>query len=84
MIKIFVDLPDTDAREAIFRLELSQRPYEKTMNFTALAIKSEGLSCADIVEDIIESVSREAANRDLDEINELQIIEKIIQTKNSN
>ncbi len=63
--KIYVPVPDFDARKSLFKVGLSNRPYDKNINFEHLAKLTEGFSCADVIEDVIESSARNAANQDL-------------------
>ncbi len=60
--KIYVPPPDLEARKALFRIGLSNRPYDKHINFEHLASITDGFTCADIIEDVIESAARAAAN----------------------
>ena len=61
--KIYVSPPDFEARKELFKLGLSGRPYDKEIDFEALAKKTDGYSSADIIEGVIESASRIAANQ---------------------
>ena len=60
--KIYVSLPDLEAREELFKIGLSDRPYDKKINFKKLAKNTEGFTCADIIKDVVESAARNAAN----------------------
>lgn len=60
--KIYVAPPDFEARKALFKMGLSNRPFDKNIDFAHLAEISEGFTCADIIEDIVESAARAAAN----------------------
>jgi len=62
--KIYVPPPDFEARKEIFKLTLSGRPHDKNIDFDKLASMTEDCSCADIVEGIVETVARIAANLD--------------------
>jgi len=63
--KIYVSVPDFEARKSLFKVGLSNRPYDKNMDFDRLADLTEGFSCADIIENVVESSARVAANQDL-------------------
>lgn len=63
--KIYVSVPDFEARKSLFKVGLSNRPYDKNMDFDRLANLTEGFSCADIIENVVESSARVAANQDL-------------------
>jgi len=78
--KIYVPVPDFDARKSLFKLGLSNRPYDKSMNFDHLSKLTKGLTCADIIEDIIESSARVAANRDLPLIDQKLLESEIVRT----
>lgn len=45
---IYVDMPDVDARESLFRLTLSKLPAADDINFKKLASITEGYNCSDI------------------------------------
>ncbi len=60
--KIYVSPPDLEARRALFKIGLSNRPYDKHIDFDHLAEITEGFTCADIIEDVVESSARAAAN----------------------
>ena len=60
--KIYVPPPDFEARKALFKMGLSNRPFDKSIDFGHLAEMAEGFTCADIIEDIVESAARAAAN----------------------
>lgn len=62
--KIYVPPPDKAARKEIFKLALSGRPYDKKINFDHLASMTENYSSAEIVEGIVETAARIAANLD--------------------
>lgn len=66
--KIYVSPPDFDARESLFRIGLSNRPFDKNIDFSHLSNLTEDFTCADIIEDIVESSARFAANNDVDSI----------------
>lgn len=68
--KIYVSPPDFEARKALFHMGLSNRPHEKEINFDHLAKITDGLTCADIIEDVIESSARTAANLNKDSIDQ--------------
>lgn len=79
--KIYVSPPDTEARKALFKLGLNNRPHKKEIDFDYLAEISDGLTCADIIEDIIESTARNAANLNRDFIDQKLIEEEISRLK---
>lgn len=45
---IYVDMPDTKARESLFKLSLGKLPIEKDINYSLLAEKTKGFNCSDI------------------------------------
>lgn len=45
---VYVPLPDDDAREELFRLELSNRPKDSNIDFKALAKKTSNYTASDI------------------------------------
>lgn len=74
--KIYVPQPDLEARKELFKVGLSNRPHDKNIDFEHLAKITEGLTCADIIEDIVESAARVAAN-----LNKMQIDESLIENE---
>jgi ATP-dependent 26S proteasome regulatory subunit len=62
--KIYVSPPDFEARVSLFKVGLANRPHDKNMNFEHLASLTTGFSCADIIDDLVESGARVAANLD--------------------
>lgn len=62
--KIYVPVPDFEARKSLFKIGLANRPYNKNMDFDRLASLTEGFTCADVIENVIESSARVAANLD--------------------
>ena len=74
--KIYVPPPDFEARKELFRISLTDRPHEKSIDFAKLADLTEGYTCADIVEDVIESAARVTAN-----LNKNLIDQKVIETE---
>lgn len=86
--KIYVSPPDFEARKELFKLGLSCRPYDQSIDFNGLAEKTEGFSSADIIEGIIEGAARIAANMNDTAINKELLeneIEKIkpVEEKNN-
>ncbi|MEI6731997.1 MAG: ATP-binding protein [archaeon] len=75
--KIYVSPPDLEARKALFRIGLNNRPHDKEMDFKHLGEITEGFTCADIIEDVVESAARTAANLNKDLIDQ-KLIEKEI------
>ena len=45
---IYVDMPDKEARESLFRLELSKLPAAEDIDFVKLADMTKGYNCSDI------------------------------------
>ena len=41
-------MPDTKARESLFKLSLGKLPIEKDINYSLLAEKTKGFNCSDI------------------------------------
>lgn len=76
--KIFVPPPDFEARKALFKMGLSNRPFDKNIDFKHLADITEGFTAADIIEDVVESAARAAANLDRSLINQ-ELVEKEIE-----
>ena len=60
---------------------LSNRPYDKHINFDDLAKITEGFTAADIIEDIIESAARDAANLNMELINQKLVENEITRIK---
>jgi transitional endoplasmic reticulum ATPase len=75
--KIYVPHPDFEARKELFKIGVSNRPHEKNIDFKNLAKITEGLSCADIIKDIVESAARSAANLDKPLINQSMLEDEI-------
>ena len=75
--KIHVTLPDFEARESLLKIGLAGRPFDKNINFGHLAGLTTEFSCADIIEDVIESSARFAANHDLEKIDQIHIENEI-------
>ncbi len=68
--KIYVPPPDFEARKEIFKLALSGRPHDKNIDFDKLSSITENYSSAEIVEGIIETAARIAANLDKSSIDQ--------------
>jgi len=79
--KIYVPPPDFEARKALFHIGLNNRPHEKKIDFDYLAKITEGMTCADIIEDIIESSARTAANLNKSSIDQELLEEEISRIK---
>lgn len=79
--KIYVSLPDSEARKALFRMGLTGRPFDKNIDFDLLTRLAEGFTCADIIEDVVESAARFAANQDLEKIDQNLIENEITRIK---
>lgn len=75
--KIYVPPPDFEARESLFKIGLANRPFDKNIDFNHLSSLTEGFTCADIIEDVVESSARFAANHDMKSIDQ-NIIENEI------
>ena len=60
--KIYVSPPDFEARKALFKIGLNNRPHDKNIDYDHLAKIMDGLTCADIIEGVIEPSARNAAN----------------------
>ncbi len=71
--KIYVPPPDLEARKELFTIGLTNRPHDKNIDFDYLALITEGLTCADIIEGIVESSARVAANTNKTEIDQALI-----------
>jgi len=78
--KIYVPLPDFEARKELFKLGLVGRPHDEKIDFEKLANITDGYSSADIIEDIIETSARLAVNLDKPMIDQ-DIIESRIKEK---
>lgn len=63
---IYVDMPDSKARESLFRLALSKLPVEENIDFTRLADMTKGYNCSDISY-IIKVASRKMFNASIRE-----------------
>jgi len=68
--KIHVPPPDFEARKELFKLGLAGRPHDEKIDFDKLATITEGYSSADIIEGIVESAARLAANLDKQDIDQ--------------
>lgn len=79
--KIYVPPPDCEARKELFKISLANRPYDKNIDFDHLAQMTEGLTCADIIEDIVESAARVAANFNKTQIDQTLIESEIARIK---
>lgn len=63
---IYVDMPDTKARESLFRLELSKLPAAEDIDFGRLANLTKGYNCSDISY-IVKAASRKMFNASIKE-----------------
>ena len=79
--KIFVPLPDFEARKSLFKTGLANRPYDKKIDFEHLARITECFTCADIIEGIIEQAARLAANLNKEFIDQALIEKEISRIK---
>ena len=73
--KIYVSLPDFEARKTLFELELEERPVEKTIDFVKLAELTEGYTCSDI-----SFITKEAARRCFEETIDESLLNPILIT----
>ena len=58
---IYIDMPDAEARESLFRLALSKLPKEEGIDYLRLADLTQGYNCSDIAY-IVKATSRMAFN----------------------
>ncbi len=79
--KIYVGPPDIEARKELFKIGLANRPHDEEISFSHLAKITENFTCADIVEDVIESAARSAANQNKKVIDQLLIETEINRIK---
>ena len=63
---IYVDMPDSKARESLFRLELSKLPVAEDIDFEKLADLTKGYNCSDISY-IVKVASRKMFNASIKE-----------------
>ncbi len=56
----FIGLPDTDARQAMLRLHLADRPLDKCIDYPGLAILTEGMNASDL-ESMVNDAALDAA-----------------------
>jgi SpoVK/Ycf46/Vps4 family AAA+-type ATPase len=82
--KIYVPPPDFEARKALFKIGLENRPHDQNIDYDYLAKNTDGFTCADIIEDIIESAARAAANLNKSSISQKLIENEINSTKPKN
>lgn len=68
--KIYVSPPDFEARKSLFEIGLANRPFDKNIDFKHLSSLTDGFTCADIIEDVVESSARFAANHDMKSIDQ--------------
>lgn len=61
---IYIDMPDKDARENLFRLELSKLPAAEDINYEKLAEMTNGYNCSDI-NYIVKIASRKMFNESI-------------------
>ena len=73
---IYVDMPDAESREALFKLELKKLPVEEDIDFMQLATLTDGYNCSDI-NYIIKTASRKMFNETIKD--EKQSYKKITQ-----
>ncbi|MEM6488274.1 MAG: AAA family ATPase [Pseudomonadota bacterium] len=73
----FVPPPDREAREAILRLELAERPQAPGLDTAAVAAKTAGLSGADLA-DIVERAADIAIDATLDSGREVPIDQRML------
>jgi transitional endoplasmic reticulum ATPase len=75
--KIYVSPPDLEARKELFKLGLSGRPHDQSIDFSDLAEKTDGFSSADIIEGVVETSARLAANANDSAIDQIMIEREI-------
>ncbi len=75
--KIYVSPPDFEARKSLFKVGLANRPHDKNIDFEHLASLTDEFTCADIIEDVVESAARVAANLDKTWIDQKLLEEQI-------
>ena len=63
---IYVDMPDAEARESLFRLTLSKLPTDEAIDYTRLADLTQGYNCSDISY-IVKVASRRMFNASIKE-----------------
>lgn len=63
---IYVDMPDSKARESLFRLELSNLPAAEDIDYERLAAMTQGYNCSDISY-IVKVASRKMFNASIKE-----------------
>lgn len=63
---IYIDMPDSKARESLFRLELSKLPADENIDFARLASLTSGYNCSDI-NYVIKTASRRMFNESIRE-----------------
>jgi len=80
--KIYVSPPDFEARKSLFKIGLANRPFDKNIDFEHLADITEGFTCADIIEGVVESAARGAANMDKISIEQSLLEDEITQALN--
>lgn len=73
---IYIDMPDAESREALFKLELKKLPVEEDIDFMQLATLTDGYNCSDI-NYIIKTASRKMFNETIKD--EKQSYKKITQ-----
>jgi len=79
--KIYVSPPDSEARKALFKIGLSNRPYDKNIKFEKLAKLTKGFTSAEIIKEVVESSARIAANLNKDLIDQNIIENEISRVK---
>lgn len=68
--KIFVPLPDLEARKGLFKIALIDRPCNKNVDFSKLASLTDNFTSADIIEGVVETAARMAVNLDKPDIDQ--------------
>lgn len=72
------NISEFEARKALFKIGVNNHLHDKNVDFNHLARITEGLTCADIIEGVIEPSARNAAN-----LNKELIDQNLIKPKNS-
>lgn len=66
---IYVDMPDKEARESLFRLSLSKLPITTDIDYAKLAALTEGFNCSDITY-IVKCASRRMFNATIKQVDD--------------
>lgn len=80
-IHVEVKAPDAESRKALFRFHLAGRPLDKEIDYDAIASKTEGYSCSDIVSIVRTAAIKAARSEAL--IGNSHLLDAILATKPS-